>query len=234
MAPKVNFTTLLRDEKGTTYIGDKNDMSVSNYNAHLNTYFNIDVQQSAYFTMHVEGWEYGRFHSSYKSTTTSRNDGRRDYYFNDAPNKFQSSKEHYSGFDRFDTNSSIFWMPIKSLQYSQGSIETMTLACGAFADLQLPFRKRSPVLTVESYDHRSDFFEMKLREWHSQSVLTGGYVPVLESIVKDVTIRQWATNGECNAVTKCSCILADDITTTRGYEGNELKVIQFKLVVVGY
>ena len=83
-------------------------------------------------------------------------------------------------------------------------------------------------------DHRSDFFEMKLREWHAQSVVTQGFVPVLESITKKVTIRGWSPNGECNSVTVCDCILADDISTTRGYEGNDMKVISFKLMVVGY
>lgn len=235
---------LLESEKGTKYKGGyKNEMSISHLNAHQNTYFNIDVQQSAYFTMLIEGFEYGRFHSSLTSITNSYNDGRRDYYFNNNQNAFNvttidpqapANSMRYTGWDKFKGNSSEHWLPLKSLQYSQGSIETMSLASGTFSDIQLPFRKHSPTLTVEMYDHRSDFFEMKLREWHSESVLTGGFVPVLESITKNVRIRGYSTNGECNYVTNCQCILADDIVTTRGYDSNELKVIQFKMVVVGY
>lgn len=239
---------LLKQEKGTTYKGGyTNEMSISHLNAHHNSYFNIDIQQSAYFTMLIEGFEYGRFHSSLTSITQSYNDGRRDFYFNNNPNAFNVTTKYssnpaasmnYTGWDNFvkqkKGNSSENWLPLKSLQYSQGSIETMSLASGTFSDIQLPFRKHSPTLTVEMYDHRSDFFEMKLREWHSESVLTGGFVPVLESITKKVKIRGYSTNGECNYVTECQCILADDIVTTRGYDSNELKVIQFKLVVVGY
>lgn len=239
---------LLKEEKGTTYKGGfKNEMSVSHLNAHHNSYFNIDVQQSAYFTMMIDGFEYGRFHASFSSTTQSYNDGRRDFYFKDNKNAFNvttidpsnpSASMKYSGWNDYTkqgrTNSTKYWLPIKSLQYSQGSIETMSIASGTFSDIQLPFRKHSPTLTVEMYDHRSDFFEMKLREWHSESVLNGGYVPVLESICKEVTIWGYSTNGECNSITVCQCILADDIVTTRGYDSNELKVIQFKLVVVGY
>lgn len=216
MSGKVDFK-LIAVEQGTQYIGNRNDISISDYNAHLNSYFNIDIQQAAYFTMLIEGFEYGRFHASYKSITTSRFDGVIN-----------------SKFDKFPRNDSIYWMPIKSLSQSQGSIETLKLACGAFSDLQLPFRKSSPTLSVECYDHRSDFFEMKLKEWHAQSVLTNGFVPVLDSIIKNVEIRSWATNGECNSVTKCQCILADDITVNRDYESNSLKVVSFKLVVVGY
>lgn len=217
---KINYTTVrgvLKGQQNTDYIGDKNDISKSNYNAHQNTYFNIDIQQSAYFTMLVKGWEYGRFHTSFKSISTQTYDGNRN-----------------GAFDRFTENNSLYWMPLKSLQYSHGSIETMSLGVGAFADLQLPFRKHLPTLTVEMYDHRSDYFEMKLREWHAQSVLTEGFVPVLESIVKEVEIRGWATNGECNSVTTCSCILADDLTVSRSYEEDGFKLISFKLLVVGY
>lgn len=234
---KVNFSIIGDSVNGqnTRYIGDRNDVSISSYNSHLNTYFNIDVQQSAYFTMLIDGFEYGRFHASYKSITSSINDGRRDMYYDDQVNKFQATEKYKStGFENFGQNGSIFWLPLKSLQYSQGSIENMTVPVAAFADLQLPFRKRSPSFTVEMYDHRSDFYEMKLREWHTQSVVTGGYVPVLESIAKKVTIRGWATNGECNSVTECLCILGDDITTNRSYDANDLKIISFKLIVVGY
>lgn len=231
MAGKVNFSVL----EGTSYIGDKNDIDISKNNAHLNTYFNIDVQQSAYFTMLIEGFEYGRFHSSYMSVTSSANDGRRDNYYNRSNNAFDSGKPlQNTGFENFGRNGSIYWMPLKSLSYNQGSIETTNIAVGAFADLQLPFRKHSPTLSVETYDARNDFFEMKLREWHNMSVLTEGFVPVLESICRKVQIRSWATNGECNSLTECQCILADDITCTRTYEGNDLKVVSFKLIVVGW
>ena len=231
MSNKVNFSIL----EGTKYIGDKNDTDISKLNAHVNTYFNLDISQSAYFTMLIDGFEYGRFHSSYMSTTTSRNDGRRDNYFNRSNNAFDFGKPSNStGFENFTQNGSIYWMPLKSLQYTQGSIETMSVAVGAFADLQLPFRKHSPTFTVEMYDARNDFFEMKLREWHNMSVLTEGYVPVLESICRKVQIRSWATNGECNSLTECQCILADDINVTRSYDGNDLKLIQFKLIVVGW
>ena len=216
MSGKVNFSIL----EGTKYIGDKNDLDISKNNAHLNTYFNLDISQSAYFTMLIDGFEYGRFHSSYMSTTTSRNDGRRDNYFNRSNNAFDFGKPSNStGFENFTQNGSIYWMPLKSLQYTQGSIETM---------------KHSPTFTVEMYDARNDFFEMKLREWHNMSVLTEGYVPVLESICRKVQIRSWATNGECNSLTECQCILADDINVTRSYDGNDLKLIQFKLIVVGW
>lgn len=231
MSGKLQYSII----EGTKYIGDKNDLDISKNNAHLNTYFNLDISQSAYFTMLIDGFEYGRFHSSYMSTTTSANDGRRDNYFNRSNNAFDFGKPSNStGFENFTQNGSIYWMPLKSLQYTQGSIETMSVAVGAFADLQLPFRKHSPTFTVEMYDARNDFFEMKLREWHNMSVLTEGYVPVLESICRKVQIRSWATNGECNSLTECQCILADDINVTRSYDGNDLKLIQFKLIVVGW
>ena len=73
MSGKVDFK-LIAVEQGTQYIGNRNDISISDYNAHLNSYFNIDIQQAAYFTMLIEGFEYGRFHASYKSITTSRFD----------------------------------------------------------------------------------------------------------------------------------------------------------------
>lgn len=212
----VNYS-VLQTNQGTTYIGAKNDIAITNRQQHQNSYFNIDVQRSDTFTMLIEGFEYGRYHASYKSVSSAPWDGVIN------PN-----------FDRFSSNDSIFWMPLKSLTYSQGSIENMSIAVGTFSDLSLPFRKHCPTLTVEMVDHRSDFFEMKLREWHAQSVVTQGFVPVLESITKKVTIRGWAPNGECNSVTVCDCILADDISTTRGYEGNDMKVISFKLMVVGY
>ena len=241
---------LLQTEKGTKYKGGyKNEMDISHLNAHQNTIFNIDVQQSAYFTMCIKGFEYGRFFTSISSMSKNLgyNDGRRDFYFKKDKNAFNvttvdpsnpEASMSYTGWNDYTKqgrgNASKYWLPLKSLQYSQGSIETMSIASGTFSDIQLPFRKHSPTLTVEMYDHRSDFFEMKLREWHSESVLTGGFVPVLESICKEVEIRGYSTNGECNYVTTCQCILADDIVTTRGYDSNELKVIQFKLVVVGY
>ena len=236
MAGKVNFQVL----EGTTYIGDKNDMSISKNNAHYNSYFNIDMAQSAYFTMLIEGFQYNRFHSSYMSTTTSPKDGRSDYSYVNTPNAFRNVRNSTprsvvsSSFDNFGKNGSIYWMPLKSLSYNQGTLETANIAVGAFADLHLPFRKHSPTLTVEMYDHRSDFFEMKLREWHNMSVLSEGFVPVLESICRTVQIRSWATNGECNSLTECQCILADDINITRSYDGNDLKLIQFKLIVVGW
>lgn len=240
MTGRVNFSVL----EGTQYIGAKNDVDITKYNAHLNTYFNIDIQQSAYFTMLIEGFEYNRFHASFQSLASGWEYGSRDSaFYGDPANRFSSTSDTAFGwnasqnntrFDRFSQNNSIFWMPLKSLQYSQGPIETMSVAVGAFADLQLPFRKHSPTLSVETYDHRSDFFEMKLREWHAQSVITQGYVPVLESITKKVTIRSWATNGECNSTTICRCILADDITVNRSYEENGFKSVSFKLVVVGW
>jgi hypothetical protein len=234
MAGKVNFSVL----EGTSYIGNKNDIDISKNNAHLNSYFNIDMSQSAYFTMLIEGFEYGRFHTSYMSVTTSPNDGRRDEYYERSPQAFAKTttprKTVSSNFDNWGRNGSIYWMPLKSLSYNQGSIETANISVGAFADLHLPFRKHSPTFSVEMYDARNDFFEMKLREWHNMSVLTEGFVPVLESICKKVQIRSWATNGECNSLTECQCILADDINVTRSYDGNDLKLIQFKLIVVGW
>lgn len=236
MAGKVNFSVL----EGTSYIGDKNDSNISKNNADLNSYFMADVQQSAYFTMLIEGFEYGRFHTSYMSVTTSANDGRRDNYYEKSNNAFNDvnnltpRNKISTNFDNWGRNGSIYWMPLKSLSYNQGSIETANIAVGAFADLQLPFRKHSPTLSVETYDARNDFFEMKLREWHNMSVLTEGFVPVLESICRKVQIRSWATNGECNSLTECQCILADDITCTRTYDGNDLKVVSFKLIVVGW
>lgn len=233
---RVNFSVL----EGTTYIGDKNDNDISKLNSHYNSYFNIDMSQSAYYSMLIEGFEYGRFHSSYMSVTTSKNDGRRDNYYERSANAFNNinnltpRETTSTNFDNWGRNGSIFWMPLKSLQYNQGSIETANIAVGAFADLHMPFRKHSPTFTVEMYDARNDYFEMKLREWHNMSVLTQGFVPVLESICKKVQIRSWATNGECNSLTECQCILADDINVTRTYEGNDLKLIQFKLIVVGW
>lgn len=216
MAGRVNYN-IIGAGQGTTYIGDRNDTSITNASAHYNTYFNIDMQQSAYFTILIDGFDYSRFYASYKSLTNSRDYGATN-----------------SSFDNWGVDASKSFMPVKSLSYSQGSIETMSIACGAFADLALPFRKHCPTLNIEMYDHRSDFFEMKLREWHTMSVVTGGFVPVLESITKKVEIRSWATNGECNSVQSCDCLLADDINVTRTYENNDLKVISFKLIVVGY
>ena len=231
MSNRVAFSTL----EGTQYIGNKNDFDISKNNSHLNSIFAIDVAQSAYFTMLIEGFEYGRFYTSYMSVTTSPNDGRRDTYYNRSNDAFDSGKTlNSTNFDNWGRNGSIYWMPLKSLSYNQGSIETANISVGAFADLHLPFRKHSPTLSVEMYDARNDFFEMKLREWHNMSVLTEGFVPVLESICKKVQIRSWATNGECNSLTECQCILADDINVTRSYDGNDLKLIQFKLIVVGW
>lgn len=237
MAGKVSYSIIGDSVNGlnTKYIGTRNDVSISNYNAHLNTYFNIDVQQSAYFTMLIEGFEYNRFHASVQSTTSSWNDGRRDSYYAYNSKTFEATETQIStGFESFSQNTSAYWMPLKSLNYSQGSLENMSIAVGVLADIQLPFRKHSPTLSVETFDHRSDFYEMKLKEWHSQSVVTNGFVPVLESIVKKVTIRGFATNGEQNTQQECYCILGDDITVNRSYEENALKVVSFKLVVVGY
>lgn len=237
MAGKVDFKIIGDSINGlnTQYIGDKNDIPISNYNAHLNTYFNIDVQQSAYFTMLIEGFEYNRFHASHYSTTSSRDDGRRDFVYAQQQDAFGAEAPvRVTGFDNFQKNGSKFWIPLKSLQYSQGSIENMSVTVGTFADLQLPFRKHCPSLTVEMYDHRSDFFEMKLKEWHAQTVVPTGFVPVLESIVKKVTLRGYATNGEQNYNQECQCILADDISVNRSYESNDLKVVSFKLIIVGY
>lgn len=233
---KVNFSVL----EGTSYIGDKNDVQISKNNANLNHVQLLDAAQSSYFTMLIEGFEYSRFYTSYMSTTTSKNHGRRDYYYEKDPNAFNDinnltpRKTVSTNFDNWGRNGSIYWMPLKSLTYTQGAIENTTFGVGAFADLQLPFRKHSPTLQVELCDARSDFFEMKLREWHNMSVITDGFVPVLESISKKVQIRSWATNGECNSLTECQCILADDISVTRSYEANDLKIISFKLVVVGW
>ena len=244
MSNRVAFSTL----EGTQYIGNKNDFDISKNNSHLNSIFAIDVAQSSYFTMLIEGFEYGRFYTSHMSVTTSPNDGRRDTYYERSSQAFSHTtaprKSFSTGFEDQYTlpdgsvvkarNGSIYWMPLKSLSYNQGSIETANISVGAFADLHLPFRKHSPTLSVEMYDARNDFFEMKLREWHNMSVLTEGFVPVLESICKKVQIRSWATNGECNSLTECQCILADDINVTRSYDGNDLKLIQFKLIVVGW
>ena len=61
---------LLEREKGTRYKGGyKNEPMISSTNSLMNTYFNIDVQQSAYFTMLIEGFEYGRFHTQVEATT---------------------------------------------------------------------------------------------------------------------------------------------------------------------
>lgn len=231
MSGNVKYTAL----EGVSYIGSKNDMGISNDNSQLNSIFNLNAQQSAYFTLLIEGFEYSRYHTSYMSTTKSANDGRRDNYFNRANNAFTYGRPlQNTGFDNFNRNASLYWMPLKSLNYTQGSIETANISTGVFADLQLPFRKHSPVLSIETYDDRSDFFEMKLREWHNMSVLTEGFVPVLESICKKVHIRSWSTNGECNSITECQCILTDDISVTRSYEENGLKVVSFKLTVVGW
>lgn len=202
----VNYQVL--GSNSVKYIGSRNDTAISNANYDTNSYFNIDMQQSAYFTMLIEGFEYNRYHSAIKSTTSSMG--------------------------KFDTNESIYWLPLKSMQYSEGGMENLSIPCGVFADLPLPFRKHCPTLTCECYDHRSDFFEMKLREWHTQSVVTQGFVPVLDSIVRNVEIRSYATNGEINSHQVCQCILVDDISVSRSYEDNGLKSIQFKLIVVGY
>ena len=80
---------LLEREKGTVYKGGyKNEPMISSTNSLLNTYFNIDVQQSAYFTMLIEGFEYGRFKTQIEATTPSGaalNNGRHDYYFDTDP-----------------------------------------------------------------------------------------------------------------------------------------------------
>jgi hypothetical protein len=57
---------ILRKTKGVTFIGAKNNLEISSdpYNPTYNSYFNIDVQQSAYFTMMVEGWKFNRFHTA--------------------------------------------------------------------------------------------------------------------------------------------------------------------------
>ena len=254
---------LLEREKGTRYKGGyKNEPMISSTNSLINTYFNIDVQQSAYFTMLIEGFEYGRFHTQVEATTpdgASLTNGRHDYYFDTDPTPniegdgslgknmeytdnitdwVQKNVKFAAGangsWQNFNRRRSVHWLPLKSLQYSQGSIEALSLSTGTFSDLRLPFRKQSPTLTVEMYDHRSDFFEMKLREWHSESVLTEGFVPVLESIKRKVTIMGFSTNGDCNYETNCDCILIDDITTSRDYASNDLKVISFKLLVIGY
>lgn len=278
MAKKdVNFY-LIKQEKGTTYKNPyANEIDISNVNSQINTYFNIDVQQSAYFTMMIDGFEYGRFHTQIQASTPGgtsllkHNNGRRDYTFVNDPKPvvdgagnlgdgsvmrdseygkltfrdtiepYLENNTKYNGWQNFTGNDgrrtgrrTEHWLPLKSLQFSNGSIEALSLAAGTFSDLRLPFRKQSPTLTVEMYDHRSDVFEMMLKEWHSESVLTSGFVPVLESITKTVTIRGFSTNGDINYETTCECILIDDITTSRDYSTNDLKVISFKLLVVGY
>lgn len=235
---KVNFSVI----EGVSYIGDKNDNLISKNNSHINTIFNLESAQASYYTLLIEGFEYSRYYTSHMSTTASPRMGRRDGYYSYSSDAFNYTgmtpdykKEwHSTGFENFKRNGSIYWIPVKSLTYTQGAIENTTFGVGAFADLQLPFRKHSPTLQIEMYDARSDFFEMKLREWHNMSVITDGFVPVLESISKKVQIRSWATNGECNSLTECQCILADDISVTRSYEANDLKIISFKLVVVGW
>lgn len=219
----INFG-ILEDSKGVTFIGAKNDNVISSawQDATYNSYFNIDVQQSAYFAFMIDGWKYNRYHTSINSALQYSKDSRYDGSHNPEWDK------------NLRRNESIDWIPLKSLQYSQGPIEQMSVSIGAFADLSLPFKKRCPTLTCEMYDHRSDFFEMKLREWHAMTVVDPGFVPVLETITKGVTIYGFATNGEMNSMTKCQCILGDDITCSRDYDSNSLKVIQFKLIVVGY
>src|SRR5574344_809592 len=130
---------ILKTDCGTTYIGTKNNTKITNIDYHTNTLFNLDMAQSAYFTILIEGFEYDRFYTAYMSTTKSENDGIRN-----------------RGFDHFTGNSSIYWMPIKSIQISQGALENVSLAVGAFADLQIPFRRHLPTLTVEMSDHRSE------------------------------------------------------------------------------
>lgn len=272
MAPKneVKFS-ILKDEKGTTYKGGyTNEPEINSTNSLINTYFNIDIQQSAYFTLLIEGMEYGRFHTQIEAVTPNglgMTNGRRDYFFEEDPvptakyepttaHKTEGSLTYVTGsqaeretwieskvkytpgkngqWQNFKGRRTVHWLPLKSLQYSQGSIEALSLATGTFSDLRLPFRKQSPTLTIEMYDHRSDFFEMKLREWHSETVLTGGFVPVLESIKRHVWLRGFSTNGDCNYVTECDCILIDDINTSRDYASNDLKVISFKLLIIGY
>jgi hypothetical protein len=251
MAPKeeVKFY-LLEREKGTLYKGGwKNEIDITNVNSQINTYFNLDIQQSAYFTMIIEGFEYNRFHTQIMSTNgATYNAGRNDFTFATDPvgrvdgwtgddtvrEKWIKDNIRYNNWQTFKERRSEYWLPLKSLQYNQGSIEALSLAAGTFSDLRLPFRKQSPTLSVEMYDHRSDYFEMKLREWHSESVLTEGFVPVLESIKKHVKIMGFSTNGDCNYTTECDCILIDDVTTSRSYAENDLKVISFKLLVVGY
>ena len=267
MAPKeeVKFY-LLEKEKGTLYKGGwNNEIDITSVNSQVNTYFNIDIQQSAYFTMLIEGFEYNRFHTQVRATNAGTyNAGRSDFTFRNDPTPtavyepYSNTNTYVTGGDTVRENwikdniqysnwegstkqggpwkgrQSEYWLPLKSLQYSQGSIEALSLAAGTFSDLRLPFRKQSPTLTVEMYDHRSDYFEMKLREWHSESVLTGGFVPVLENIKKHVKIIGFSTNGGWNYTTECDCILIDDITTSRSYAENDLKVISFKLLVVGY
>ena len=259
---EVNFK-ILQQENGTTYKGGfNNEIDITSKNSQINTYFNIDIQQSAYFTMLIEGFEYGRFHTQVEATTPNGmalKNGRHDFYFDTDPKPstagdgslLRNMKTKDNITDWVDGNVKYFkgkngtwqnftqrrtehWLPLKSLQYSQGSIEALSLATGTFSDLRLPFRKQSPTFTVEMYDHRSDFFEMKLREWHSETVLTGGFVPVLDSIKKHVVIMGFSTNGDCNYRTECDCILIDNITTSRDYSSNDLKVISFKLLVIGY
>lgn len=247
---EVNFF-VLEAEKGTKYKGGfKGEIDISKTNSHVNTYFNIDAQQSAYFTLMIEGFEYNRYHTQVSAPGATYLSGRRDFYFESDPvpstagdgsmsgidtaKRWINNNIRYSGWQNYGTRKSEYWLPLKSLQYSQGSIEALSLAAGTFSDLRLPFRKQSPTLTIELYDHRSDYFEMKLREWHSESVLTAGYVPVLESISKKVTIAGYSTNGDQNYKTRCDCILIDDISTSRDYASNDLKVVSFKLLVIGY
>lgn len=225
---KVNFG-ILQSGQGTTYIGNVADNVVTSKQQHLNSYFNIDAQRIYTFTMLIEGFEYGRYHASYKSITQSVNDGIASQVYNPVTKRYEST-----GFDNFKQNASINWIPLKSCVFSQGGIENMSIAVGAFSDIQLPFRKHCPTLTCELYDHKSDFFEMKLREWHAQSVVSSGFVPVLESITKKVTIRAWSPTGECNSVQDVQCILGEDISVSRNYADNDLKVISFKMIVVGY
>src|SRR5574344_24879 len=125
------------------------------------------------------------------------------------------------------------FLPVKSVNYNPVSIESTNITAGIFSELSFITHKKVGKISIELLDTNDCYYEKLLKRWYDNSVPHGGYVGYLTDKVATFTYTSFSTSGKVMASNSFYVILDGEYSTTRDYDSNALKQLNFSLTIVG-
>ncbi len=158
----------------------------------------IDIAQSRYFTVSIEGI----------NTTVNG-----DNYFEQA-------------------------LPLKNLQFTMSSIDTMPVSVGIIKELPIPTGIKIPRAMLTLLDSDMCTIEKNVMDWYHECVPYNnkegylGYVGYLSKMVRLMSYDSYTVSGKKFNSYKIFVIPVGDFSTTREYDGSDFKQMNLEVALL--
>lgn len=125
------------------------------------------------------------------------------------------------------------FLPVKNINLSYVSYESMSIPVSIFGDFPLLSKKRVSTISLVCYDTDDNKLEHELLKWENECFPKGRFVAYMEDIVRKFTYKGFDVKGKETFTISFYVIPSGSVSVSRDYSNNDAKLINFSVICVG-